>query len=283
MSNRRLKVGHTGITWRNPDEEQGIKCISKLGFDYIEVFARVMKAFHDQGRADICKEYNIPLISCYYSGNLIDPSLKEEEITRLSELADITAGMGAKFATFGGSAIIRKDFNFNENKKYMVEFINHVAQIFNDKGIRLCFHPHTGTAVETEAEIRSFMDAVDTKYVGFAPDIGQIQKGGSDALKVTKDYLSIINLVHFKDFCGKVEFDEEGKEIDQSGFACYCPLGQGVVDLKGILDLMEDYQDFKGPIMVELDGTSRMTMSAEEAVTINKEYMEKQGYNFVKR
>lgn len=242
-----------------------------------------MKAFHDKGRADICKQYNIPLISSYYSIDIADPARREAEMTKLGEWTDIIAAMGAEFATFGGNQVPRKSFNFEENKKYIVGFVNEAAKILDGKGMKLNFHPHTGTPVETESEIRSFLDAIDTKYVGFAPDIGQIQKGGADPVGITKDYVSIIRLVHFKDYCGKVEYGADGKEIDQSGFACYCPLGQGVVNLKAVLEILENYQSFNGPIMVELDGTNNMPISAEMAVAINKEYMEGLGYRFVKR
>ena len=282
-ANPRLLVGHTGITWLDPEAEQGIKCIAELGYNCIEVFAWVLKAFHDQGRSDICKKYNIPLISSYYSIDIVDPSKRESEMAKLSEWTDIVASMGGKFATFGGNGVPRKSFNFDEHKKYIVEFVNEAAKVLNGKGMKLNFHPHTGTPVETEKEIRSFFDAVDTKLVGFAPDIGQIQKGGSDPVRITKDYVSIIRLVHFKDYCGKVKYDAEGKEIDQSGFACYSPLGQGVVDLKAVLEILENYKAFDGPIMIELDGTKEMPMSAEKAVMINKDYMQKLGYRFVKR
>jgi len=283
ITNPRLLVGHTGITWLDPAAEQGIKCIAELGFNYIEVFAWVLKAFHDEGRSDICRKYNIPLISSYYSIDIVDPGKRKSEMAKLSEWTDIVVSMGGKFATFGGNGVLRKNFNFEENKKYIVEFVTEAAKVLEGKGMKLNFHPHTGTPVETEDEIRSFFDAVDTKYVGFAPDIGQIQKGGADPVKITRDYVSIIRLVHFKDYCGKVKYDTEGKEIDQSGFACYSPLGQGVVNLKAVLEIMENYKAFDGPIMVELDGTQNMPMSAEKAVAIDKEYMEKLGYRFVKR
>ena len=283
IANPRLVVGHTGITWLDPVAEQGIKCIAELGFNYIEVFAWVLKAFHDEGRSDICKKYNIPLISSYYSIDIVDPALREAEMAKLGEWTRIVSSMGGKFATFGGNQVPRRSFNFEENKKYIVDFVNEAAKVLEAGGMKLNFHPHTGTPIETEAEIRSFFDAVDTSRVGFAPDIGQIQKGGADPVKLTRDYLSIIKLVHFKDYCGKVEFDAEGKEIDQSGFACYSPLGKGVVDLKTVLEILENYAAFDGPIMIELDGTNNMPMSAEEAVAINKQYMEGLGYRFVKR
>jgi len=266
----------------DPEAEKGIKCIAALGFNYIEVFAWVLKAFYDKGQKDICKKYNIPLISSYYSVDIADPSKKEDEMAKLSNWTDILVSMGGKFATFGGNQVLRKNFVFSEHKNYIVNFVNEAAKVLSGKGIKLNFHPHTGTPVETEQEIRAFMDAVDTRLVGFAPDIGQIQKGGADPLKITKDYISLIKLVHFKDYCGRIKFDADGKEIDQSGFACYCPLGQGVVDLKGILEVLENYKAFNGPVMIELDGTANMPITAEEAVKINKEYMEKLGYSFIK-
>jgi inosose dehydratase len=160
--------------------------------------------------------------------------------------------------------------------------VNEAAKIIDAKGLRLNFHPHTGTPVEKEDEIVKFFDAVDTNYTGFAPDIGQIQKGGADPLRLVKDYISIIRLVHFKDFSGSVKFDGDGKEIDTTGFVCYSPLGQGVVKLEAILDALEK-SSFNGPVLIELDAGEKMPVSAEEAVRINKLYMEKLGYRFEKR
>jgi inosose dehydratase len=282
IKNSRLLIGHTGITWADPDAEAGIKYIAQLGFNYVEVFAWVLKTFHDQGRDDICKKYDIPLISSYYSIDIVNPALRDTEMEKLGIWTDIVVGMGGKYATFGGNAVDRRVFAFSEHKKYIVDFVNEAAKCLEDKGIMLNFHPHTGTPVETENEIRSFLDAVDTKHSGFAPDIGQIQKGGADPLKLLKDYLSIIRLVHFKDFGGVVSFDANGKEIDSTGYACYSPLGQGVVNLTGILELLEN-SDFDGPVMVELDRSNSMPLSSEEVVTINKKYLENLGYHFVNR
>ena len=41
-------------------------------------------------------------------------------------------------------------------------------------------HQHTGTCVETRDETYAVMEAVNTRYVKFGPDVGQLQKGGSD-------------------------------------------------------------------------------------------------------
>jgi inosose dehydratase len=277
--NPRLAVGHTGITWTDENAEAGIRCIAGLGFHNIEIFAWVLKTFYDQGKKTIFKENKIPLISSYFSVDIVNPDLRKAEIAKLSGWADITAGYGGKYATFGGNSVNRSTFNFEEHKKYIVDFVNEAARILNDKGLRLSFHPHTGTPVETQAEIASFLDAVDTKYTGFAPDIGQIQKGGADPMDLIKKYISIIQLVHLKDYSGKVQFDETGKEIDTTGYACYTPLGRGVVDIAGILEYLEK-SVFKGPVLVELDRGPDIPLPAEEAAAINKEFLVKLGYRF---
>ena len=111
------------------------------------------------------------------------------------------------------------------------------------------------------------LEAVDTRYVKFGPDIGQLQKGGSDPVQVVKDFLPLVNHMHVKDYSGG------------EAFLGYCPLGQGKVNIPAILDMM-DGRTIAGMLMVELDGGPRMPMTALETATIAKAYLEKQGIAF---
>ena len=83
--------------------------------------------------------------------------------------------------------------------------------------------PHTDTAVESRDETYASWKR-RTRSTEVAPDVGQLQKGGADAAQVVKDFLPITVHMHLKDFNGGEHF------------AGYCPLGEGKVDLKGILD-----------------------------------------------
>jgi inosose dehydratase len=278
---RRLLAGHTGITWMDDHAEAGIKCIAVLGYHNIEIFAWVLEKFYDGGRKDIFQQYGIPLVSSYYSVDIVNPGMREAEMRKLSRWTDIVAELGGKYATLGGNTIDRRVFRFEEHKSYIIDFVNEAAKILENKGVCLCFHPHTSTPVESQVEIASFFDSADTRYVGFAPDIGQIQKGGAEPIGLIKDYISILRLVHLKDYSGRVEFDSSGKEIDTTGFACYCPLGEGAVDLAGILEYLEE-SPFAGPVMAELDGTASMPVPAEEAVLTNKKYLQRLGYSFLR-
>ena len=109
-----------------------------------------------------------------------------------------------------------------------------------DLGLTFAYHQHTGTPIETREELYDLVDHVDTEIVKLGPDIGQLQKGGSDPVEVVRDFLPLINHVHLKDYSGG------------NHWVGYCPLGQGKVDIPAVMALLEEH-DFKGSVMAELD------------------------------
>jgi len=94
-----------------------------------------------------------------------------------------------------------------------------------------------------------------------------LQKGGSDPVKVVKDFLPVIRHVHLKDWNGGPHY--EG----------YCALGQGKVDLAAVCDLL-DKSGNDLMIMAELDPSKDMPLAPLEAARINKETLVKLGYAF---
>ena len=163
-----------------------------------------------------------------------------------------------------------------------------MARIFSEIGLRLqdmgligAIHPHTGTLIETQEEIDAVMGAVDPQAVFFAPDTGQIVKGGGDLLQVLRDYRALIRHVHLKDYAGgEVRRDERGKEIDPTGYSGYTPVGYGVLDMPAVVAFLEeiDYQDL---VMVELDGTDMTPRPPREAAEMSKRYLqERLGQSF---
>ena len=88
------------------------------------------------------------------------------------------------------------------------------------------------------------MGAVNTKNLKFAPDVGQLQKGGADAAKVVKDFLPLVKHMHLKDY--------KGWEY----YSGYCPVGMGTVDIPAILDMVESAGQIND-VMVELDPSPR--------------------------
>jgi inosose dehydratase len=272
---RRLKIGHTCITWGtfpnaagNPTLEAAVKDIASLGYWGFETFPENLADWDAKGTLNLLIEQNkLPLTSGYIRMNLLDPAARKEGVADAVRLAKIIKKYGGTFAVLAPGGIKREGYNFQEHKANIIAAMNDYAMAVTDVGLGTGLHQHTGTAIETRDEVYTVMDAVNTKYMKFAPDVGQLQKGGADAAKVVKDFLPLVRHMHLKDYSGGEEF------------LGYCPLGQGKVDLAAILNSVEGGKQPVN-IMVELDPSPKQPITALETAKIAKAYLEKQGYKF---
>jgi inosose dehydratase len=271
---RKLKVGHTGITWgfAPADAERAIKDVASLGYHGYESFGNVLENWDTKGGLDqiLKANGNLPLRSAYCPVNLINPAIRTDEIAKLVRWGNLIKKCGGSVAVLGPNSTNRQTFNFAANRANIIATLNDMGKALMDIGVVGVMHQHTGTVVESRDETYAVMEGVDTRYVKFGPDVGQLQKGGVDPVQVVKDFQSIMHHVHMKDFNGGPDF------------LGYCPLGQGKVNVSALADLMEQSgNDIM--IMVELDpneGGRPMPMEPVETARISKAYMQKLGYTF---
>lgn len=279
MERRRHKIGHTCITWDESDVETAVAVLAGLGYQGVEVFGWTLDVLKEQGKLDLFERNGIPLISAYFSMNLCDPAQFGESREKGVRWAQIMRGLGAKYICMGGEDVDRGNYDFKERKAQIIRAVDEYGRIFADMGLTVCYHPHTGTPIQTEEEIRMLLEGVNPDFVSFAPDVAQIQKGGADPVAIMKDYIGMVKHIHLKDYDGiPVRYDADGREMDSSGFACYTPLGEGVVDIPAVLELVESSETFDNLIMVELDGGKKTPIPQEEAVKRNMEYLKRLGY-----
>ena len=267
---RRLKIGHTGITWgfKPEDAAVAIPDVASLGYQGYETFCEVLVAWQSKGGLKQLLDQNkLPLISAYCDVNLTDPAKRAEEIARAVLWANLIKETGGVTAVIGPNGVKRASYDFKASKSDIVSALNEICKAVDGVGITPVLHQHTGTCVESRDEVYAVLDAVDTRYVKFGPDVGQLAKGGADPVKVVKDFLPLIRHVHLKDWNGGPNWAE------------YCPLGQGKVDVAAVLDLLEQSPEMK-IIMVELDPSKNPPYTPLETARISKEYLQKQGYEF---
>ena len=186
---------------------------------------------------------------------------------KMTRWGQIIKKCGGKVCVMGPNSVDRSKYVFAECKSSIISSLNDTAKALTDVGLTPALHQHTGTCVESRDEVYGVMDAVDTRYVKFGPDVGQLAKGGNDPVKVVTDFLPLIRHVHLKDFNGG------------DAWVGYCPLGQGKVDLPKVLDLLENSGN-QLMIMAELDPSPNMPLTATAAATINRDYLQKMGYRF---
>jgi inosose dehydratase len=302
---RKVHLGHTSITWlsfggggrrgaagaktgaapagRAPAGVSGgppvdpavvetlIRDISSLGFWGVEVFGNAPVEMQGDGAfGQLLHKYNnLPLISIVSSPDCGDPAKLKESIQLMTEQGKAAKQLGARIVLMNASGGRRgPDYDFAAHKANIAHSLNEASKAMADIGLQAVLHQHTGTMVETRDEVYGIMDAVDSRVVKAGFDVGQLQKGGADPVKIVSDFLPQIEHLHLKDWDGGPYYTQ------------YCPLGTGKVDLPAVLDLMEKRGPMKGMVMVELDSSPNMPLTALETAKIAKAYLLKRGYEF---
>lgn len=282
---RKLQIGHTGITW--PGGQIGgrgaaggprqidpaaidaiVSDIASLGYYGLELFSWQIDGMEAHGGlGTLTEKRRLPLVSSYTGVNLTDPARRQEALDGLIATTRVVRKQGGRVIVIGPNSVPRAGYVFAEHRAEIVSRLNDSAKAVADLGLTPVLHQHTGTCIETRDETYAVMESVDTRYLKFGPDIGQLQKGGSDPVQVVRDFLPVVEHLHLKDFVGG------------DAFAGYCPLGQGKVDIPAILSML-DGRAMKGMAMVELDSSQNMPLAAAETARIAKAYLGRQGVTF---
>jgi inosose dehydratase len=269
-----VKIGHTGITWGIPgDVEQAYRDTADLGYLGFETFGRTILEWNERpgGYRALVDRYGIPTGAAYCGRTWIDPATAADEMATARREAEALAELGG--ATLVLAAGRRPPDGYTPDQfRRLADALNEIGRYCRTLGLTTGLHPHTNTAVETRADIDAIMALLDPAAVGFAPDTGQIAKGGSDILEVMQTYQPRLTHVHLKDWGGSYEHDADGKEIDRTGYVNYEPIGSGVLPMADLLmPLVES--GFDGWVNVELDGTPRAPRPPREAAAMSRRYL----------
>lgn len=276
---RKFKIGATFILWGYGSNvlEPALQDIAALGYHSFETFGNVMDDYEKKpgGFKEVVQKYNVPIVSAFCTHDVLDPAKTTAEVEKLRRWSKLLKANGGKVIEFCAGGRRGRDFDYKTYKKNMVDSMNLYGKVAQEEGMICALHPHTGTPVETQEEIYYIMENVDSRYMKFGPDVGQIQKGGGDPVKIVKDFMPLIEHVHLKDFAG-----------GDNGYLGYSPLGQGKVDMKQILTMLEKKKkDMAGMIMFELDYDNRVKppYTPLEAAKISRDFLAKMDYKFDKK
>jgi inosose dehydratase len=270
---RKLKIGITGLIFRAtpgaPENlDQALKDMSELGYHSFETWGSVLEHHDKAGTLGaMIQKHGVPLRSAFMGVNVHDPSALKDSIAQVVRWGQVLRKHGGTFAAVNAGGVKRDAFNFKEARPHIVTGLNEHGKALADIGIASGLHQHTGSAVDGPDEVYAVMEAVDTRVFKFAPDTGQLQKAGGDAAKIVKDFKSIVAHMHLKDYKGWEHFQG------------YSPLGEGKVDLKAILETMEEANP-NANIMHELDGSAKQPYTPRETAERSKAYLQTLGYEF---
>jgi inosose dehydratase len=125
-------------------------------------------------------------------------------------------------------------------------------------GVRVAFHPHTATWIESPAEVAALAARLPATGAGLCLDVGHYLAGGGDPVAALREYGELVTHVHAKDVDPAVLARLRGGELSGFGEAVrerlFTELGNGALDLAGIVREL-NVIGFDGWIMVEQDST----------------------------
>jgi myo-inosose-2 dehydratase len=268
-----IRIGANPIGWSNDDlQEIGgatplETCLAEAreaGFEGMELghkFPREPKAL----KAALAP-FGLACVSGWYSAELLKREAGEE-MRHLRPHLDLLKAMGSDVLVFAETSnaihgdrakpLSRRPVMKPEDWKPFGERITQVAERTLGEGVRLVYHHHMGTIVESEADIDAFMAATGPA-VHLLLDTGHATWGGADPARLAARYRDRISHVHAKDVRKAVMEQARAEDwsfLDAvlgqgSELGVYTVPGDGMVDYVSVFRALPGYS---GWVVVEAE------------------------------
>ena len=207
----------------------------------------------------ILARHGLALVSGWHSGRLLERSV-EAELAALEPHAALLAAMGCEvliFAETSGGIAGRRDIPLSRRPVLddWEEFgrkLTAVAAALTTRGLRLAYHHHMGTVVETAAEIDRLM-ATTGEAVGLLLDSGHLAFAGADPVDVAARHRTRIVHVHCKDVRPEVLARAKAADwsfLDAVVEGVFTVPGEGALDFAAVLGALGPY---RGWLVVEAE------------------------------
>lgn len=264
-----VRIGINPLTWTNDDlpalgEENSLeKCLSEArqaGYEGVELgrkFPRDAKVL-----GPILKQHKLNLVSGWYSARLLERSV-EEEVKAMRPHQELLKALGAKAMVFAEvSRCIHGERKIALSKRPRMaekewqpwcERLDALAAHLEKQGLKMAYHHHMGTVIESEDEVDRMM--ASTNAVGLLLDTGHLTVAGGEPMRALERHAKRITHVHCKD----VRKDKlaEARKRDSSFLDAvlgdvFAVPGDGSIDFEPILAGLAK-RGYAGWLVVEAD------------------------------
>ena len=272
MDKNKIKLGIAPIAWTNDDmpdlgsENTFEQCVSEMalaGFEGCEVGNKypkdtaVLKKALDMRGLQIANQW--------FSSFVLTQPMEKVEKDFIAQCEFLKA-MGAKrigaseqsFSIQGqmNTPVFDAKYVMNDGEwDKFAKGMNRLGDIANSMGIKLVYHHHMGTVVQTAEEIDRMMDMTDPDKFALLYDTGHFAYCGQDYLAVLKKYAKRIAHVHLKDV--RPEVVEKVKKEKLSFLqgvreGAFTVPGDGCIDFAPVFDEL-DKSGYEGWMIVEAE------------------------------
>jgi inosose dehydratase len=208
-----VRIGINPLTWTNDDlpqlgESNSLEtCLTEAkqaGYEGVELGRKFPRDAAVLG--PILKPHKLDLVSGWYSARLLERSV-EDEVKAMQAHATLLKSLGAKVMVFCEvSRCVHGDRKIPLSKrpklaekewKQFCERLDAVGQALEKQGLKMAYHHHMGTVIQSEDEVDRMMDS--TRSVGLLLDSGHLTFAGGDPQRALERHAKRIVHVHCKD------------------------------------------------------------------------------------
>ena len=270
-----MRVGNAPVSWGvyeadrpNPPFGVVLDAIAQAGYEGTELGPYGYLPTEPEGLDRELRSRRLALGSSFVALPLEDAARRSKAVDHTLEVARLlkTQGVGeliladdedpgrtriaGRVPADGSAGWTEKDWG------EVVATVHAVARALRDVlGMRVVFHHHAGTYVETPQEVERFLAGTDPERVGLLLDTGHYVYGGGDPVELVKRHGRRVRYVHLKD-ARKDELEHVRTHPVAMGEAwargVFCPLGDGVVDFPRLIESLRG-NGYSGWLIVEQD------------------------------
>ena len=265
-----IRIGINPLTWSNDDMpelggetplETCLKEAHQAGYAGVELGNKFPRKAHEL--RPILVKHDLDLVSGWYSSRLLERSLEAEKEAIAAHLT-LLADMGCTTMVYAevsgcvhgerGTPVSRRP-KIPENRwKDFGRHLTEMGRYLERRGLKLAYHHHMGTVIETEAEIDRLM-AETGPEVGLLLDTGHLTYAGGDPVAMAKRHVQRIVHVHCKDV--RLDVLKQAKQKDMSFLnsvleGVFTVPGDGGVEYRAVLKPLAE-AGYSGWLVVEAE------------------------------
>ena len=269
------RIGNAPVSWAvyeahlpNPPYATVLDAIAAAGYEGTELGPYGYLPTTKDELARELSSRHLTLGSSFVPVSLEDPAARDAVIAHSLKVASLLAEFGVKELIVADDEDPRrasdagripadgsKSWNASEWKN-AIETLEIIAQRVKDAhGLSVVVHHHAGTFVETKEEIDRLLEGTKPELVNLLLDTGHAVYGGADPVDIATRHGARVKYVHLKDADKAQLANVRSSNIsmqDAWKAGIFCPLGQGVVDFKGVVAAMAA-RNYDGWMIVEQD------------------------------
>jgi inosose dehydratase len=273
-----VRIGHTALTWgvlEHPERfREAIDDCAALGFEGIETGGRVYDWWERERPGElrqVLENTGVCLTGLFQFGPWMNPEATGALVEDARRWASAVHDLGGDMLMLVPEGRNEQSPAGLDDFRQMAAAMQEAAIVAKASGVNVSMHPHWGTVVESRLEIEVLLDLLKPGLVGFAPDTGQIAKGGTDPAGLIARWVDRVAYVHLKDLSPAWDDMRQRGEPLRSP-AGYAPLGEGVIDFRPILQSLQE-AGYQGWLMAELDEAS---VPAREAAMTARTFLDRE-------